>query len=300
MVNNIASWLFSGGSVSIPKRLLAFSDILGLDFESIGQLIYLLYLEGEVVDKDKVGINAAIELSNKELVDFDRENGSVDFSPLFSKLAVFTGISDEKPKTALSTTDILTNLIKKIEKTQGTFLSPKEKLEISQTIERYGWSEALIYESFIYYKKLKDKTYTFSFFVKLANGAGVKNLETLKEYIKTLNYEQTKVREVLRRIGKYNNPTVAQEEMYYKWSREWQFTHDMIILASDKTVGADKPSFIYIDVILADWYDKGIKTKQDLNKYLGHKKNIKTTYRKKPTISNGYKGPERDLSDLEE
>ena len=54
MAKAMLSWMLTGGSVSVPKRLMAFLDILDLSFEQVGQLMYLLYLEGKVDKKEQL------------------------------------------------------------------------------------------------------------------------------------------------------------------------------------------------------------------------------------------------------
>lgn len=134
----------------------------------------------------------------------------------------------------------------------------------------------------------------------MVNGASVKDITQLENYLKTLDYENNKVREILRRLGKYHNPTISQEEMYYKWSKDWQFSHEMIILASDKTINADNPSFGYVDAILNEWYNNNLKSKNEVEafyKEMAAKKKIsKRPSKVKYINTSGY----RDFSDLVE
>lgn len=307
MTKAMLSWMLTGGSVSLPKRLMAFLDILALDFEQVGQLIYLLYLEGKVDQQDKMGLLAVQGLKEKGLILYEETTGEVDFSPLFDQIMALSGTTDEK-KEASSSPAILERLMKRIEKEKGYFLSPRDKYALSEVLAKYKWDEALIYQSFLAYQAHRKDSYQYDFFAKMLYSAGVNTLDGLEQYLKQLNFEKNKVREVLKRIGKYNTPTVAQEELYHHWAKQLGFSHEMIILACDRTINANNPSFGYIKRILEDWYVHEIFSKEDLERYETYKqsantekkttkeKKVQETKNNKFVNSTGY----RDFSDLVE
>ena len=47
---NITAWFFEGGTVSIPSRLLGLMEPLGLNFEDLGKMLYLLYCGTDQID----------------------------------------------------------------------------------------------------------------------------------------------------------------------------------------------------------------------------------------------------------
>lgn len=56
-------------------------------------------------------------------------------------------------------------------------------------------------------------------------------------------------------------PTTAQQKYVGKWTADWKFTQEMLILAYEETLkNAGKASFPYMDKILASWKSKGIDT----------------------------------------
>ncbi len=62
-------------------------------------------------------------------------------------------------------------------------------------------------------------------------------------------------------------PTAKQTTYLRRWSEEWKFSNDMIILAYDEMANhTGKLSFAYIDKVLSNWYKKGIKTTADIEK----------------------------------
>lgn len=62
-------------------------------------------------------------------------------------------------------------------------------------------------------------------------------------------------------------PTTKQVSYLRKWSEEWKFSSDMIILAYEEMANhTGKLSFAYIDKVLASWNKKGFKTAADVEK----------------------------------
>lgn len=62
-------------------------------------------------------------------------------------------------------------------------------------------------------------------------------------------------------------PTTKQVSYLRKWSEEWNFSGDMIILAYEEMANhTGKLSFAYIDKVLASWHKKGFKSAADIEK----------------------------------
>lgn len=271
MKQNLYAWFFEGGIVGVPKRLLGLMEPLGLDFDDLGKIIYLLYSgTSEVKSDDRYAIEAARTLHGKGLINWYTDKESIDFSPMFEKIAASLGESSEKinfnDTNEFSTHQLnYAELIKKLEREQGKFLSLKEKQELESAVQKYNWSYDLLYEIYMFYQKnFRKHTYDFSFFCQMAYGAKVEDSGGLARFIASLETTNTKVQEVLRRLGKYNNPTEKQKEMYLKWTNLWKFSHEMILLAADENMAADNPSFAYTDTVLDNWYKEQIVTVDDV------------------------------------
>lgn len=285
---NMTAWFFEGGVIGLPKNLLGLMEPLGLTFEDIGKIVYLLYCGCDQIDpKDQYAISAAKTLHAKGIVHWTVDEKTVDFSPMFDKISQFLG---EMPvhieQKGFSSEELnYSDLIKRFEREQGHFLTLKEKQEIMEAVQRYNWSYDLIYHIFTFYQKnYRRHSYDFGFFCKMAFTAKVEDTDSSKRFVDNLESSNSRVQEVLRRIGKYNNPTEAQKEMYLKWANLWKFSHEMILQAADDTINANNPSFGYIDAILTGWQEAGIATPKDLKE---HK--IALTTQKNKSAANGNK-----------
>ena len=310
MDNKILNWFLSGGSASVPKRLLAFMEPLRLSFEDLGCILYLFAQEGNVDAKDAMGHIAASTLVKKRLITFNPDTGVIDFTPLFQliggDLRMGVGVTAEKPPNEAAAYEAVASLMKRFEAERTIFLTQKTQQELLEAMLRYGFDENLIFELYSYYLDHSRKSYSFPFLAQQAYSANVSDTESLKQFFKSLNYEMQKVREILRLLGKHNNPTEPQRRMYEKWSREWGFRHEVILMAIDETVGANNPSMKYLDAILTKWHERGAHTADEVHRLLD-----KHTQRAHQSASNysgrGRSGVKyvsskgyRKLSDLEE
>lgn len=60
-------------------------------------------------------------------------------------------------------------------------------------------------------------------------------------------------------------PTIKQTEFIRRWTSEYKFSSDMIILAYEEMANhTTKLSMPYIDKVLANWYSKGFKKPEDI------------------------------------
>ncbi len=305
---NITAWFFEGGTVSIPSRLLGLMEPLGLNFEDLGKILYLLYCgTDQIKSNDHYALEAARTLHAKGLIHWFTDTQTVDFSPMFDKISMNLG---EQPQYLSEENDSYTSsefnyaqLIKKLEQTLGLFLTLRDKQNIQEVVQRYNWSYTLVYEIYkIYYQQYR-KYYDFRFFCQMAYGAQVKDGQSFQKFAESLNSTTYKTTEVLRKLGKKNHPSEPQKELYLKWTAQWKFTHEMVMLAVEDTTGADNPSLKYINKVLEDWQKKGIFTPETLAQE--KQKNEKDyqaakTVKQKPAITQKFKSEDVDLSFLEE
>ena len=141
---NLYAWLFEGGMVGVPKRLLGLMGPLGMNFEDLGKVIYLLYCgETGFEENDEFALEAVRTLEGKKLVRWQRGEGRVDFSPMFERIA--EGLGVERVDKAEETADTdgkrmqYGEFLKRLEREMGKFLTMKEKEEIQRAVQNYEW-----------------------------------------------------------------------------------------------------------------------------------------------------------------
>lgn len=268
----IATWFFEGGAVSIPKKMVGLMEPLGLSFKELGEIVYLLYCENTISKDDKYSRNALKSLKAKNLIEISEEDKNIKytFEPLFEHIEQKLGINDEKDINVYKThlkkekeNDITySELIKMLEKELGRFLTINEKTEIQVVVQAYLWPYNLVKKMFTYHQKTFRRQYPFRFFAQMAFGAKVEDEKSLKEFIENLNYVSYKIVEIKRRLGHRNSYSEIEKEAYLKWTNNWKFSHEMVLLAVEQTLSAKDASFKYLDAILENWNKEGINTRE--------------------------------------
>lgn len=100
---------------------------------------------------------------------------------------------------------------------------------------------------------------------------GTREIDTMDkaaEQISALRKANNVWKEFAKSAGISNpRPTTKQVSYLRKWSEEWKFSSDMIILAYEEMANhTGKLSFAYIDKVLANWHKKGFKSASDIEK----------------------------------
>ncbi len=311
MDTKFLNWFLAGGSVALPKRFLAYMAPLELSFEELGEIVYLLSLEGCVAQSDVYGKTAAADLVKKRLITYNVDSGEVQFTPLFDKMLGQTTAEQESAAQGnpvrQEEVDTLVAVVKRYEKEKGVILSAKVRNDLSEIILRYGWDQNLVYTIYDYYQGHQRQHYNFLSFAQMAHNAGVNDVPSFRNFAESLNYEITKVREVLQLLGKRNMPTEPQRKLYAKWTQEWEFSHELVLMAIDDTTGADNPSMNYLDAILEQWRRMGISRREQVEAYRAKQKNERAQHRPARSAAKkraqtryvSQEGP-RDFSNLEE
>lgn len=100
---------------------------------------------------------------------------------------------------------------------------------------------------------------------------GAREIDTLDkaaEQITVLRNSNSLWKELASYAGITNpRPTMKQAEQLRKWSSEYKFSTDMIMLAYEEMANhTTKFSMGYMDKILANWFSKGFKKPEDVEK----------------------------------
>lgn len=95
----------------------------------------------------------------------------------------------------------------------------------------------------------------------------IKTIEQAEEYI-AVQRERYGIEYQLKKLFELNSALSKQQKDYiHIWTEKLGFDIDMLDEAYQATLnGAGKLSFQYMNKILSDWYDKGIKTREQLAK----------------------------------
>jgi len=145
-------------------------------------------------------------------------------------------------------------------------LTVNEKQKINKWKSDYGMTTDMMTQAFSYSinnRKIKK----FSSIEKVLKDwfdAGVKNLDTMVEYLEKRNDRFSIYSKISRYLGIFRPLDEPSMRIIDKWIDEWKFSMEMIMKCLDKSVNTLNPSFTYFDSIMKSWNEKGFKTVEDL------------------------------------
>ena len=101
--------------------------------------------------------------------------------------------------------------------------------------------------------------------------AGLESSQEVSSYLASRESVNDKIKELFLHLGKKDiSPTPEHQAFYLKWTREWELNHEVLVLACKHCVrkGVDA-SLQSLDNLLEKWVKLGLKTTEDIKKYLG-------------------------------
>ncbi|MBQ9097187.1 MAG: DnaD domain protein [Clostridia bacterium] len=112
---------------------------------------------------------------------------------------------------------------------------------------------------------------------------GIDTLERTEKHIKKMERYNSKLNKVKSALGVCDRAFTPTEEKYIgTWIGQMNMSVELIAYAYDITVvNTGKLSVKYMDKILADWYENGIKTPRQANEYKKARKAVQRTNSKK-------------------
>lgn len=113
--------------------------------------------------------------------------------------------------------------------------------------------------------------------------------------------EYQKVKDIKIKISKklkLNRMLTEYEQVYVdKWVLEYGYEFEIIDMALRRTTGKANPSFEFINTIITDWYNKGLKTTEAVNQYLLTKKSTAKQPAKGPAVPQHGNFKQREYDD---
>jgi DnaD/phage-associated family protein len=279
-----------------------------------GEFIKVYILGLRFMSSGELGISSEIIASNLNLLETDvlnawnywSEEGIINFKKIDnmgnydiefleltpeaegkSNVNILEELSDNKVK----------DLLKSIEKLLGRILSPKEVSLYLSFMKDFDFSPEVIV-LLVEYSISKGKNDS-RYIEKIAmawHDNNIKTLEDAQSYIKFHEDKWINIRKVLTYLGISGNEVMKpQEEMITKWLITYKFPLDVIYKACDICFQRiNKAEFKYIDSILKNWFESGIKSSEDVDI-----KNTNSFKKDKRSPYGDYKQKEYDIKDIE-
>ncbi len=160
-------------------------------------------------------------------------------------------------------------LLKEVQKILGKTMGYEGECTVLMMHDHYGLPIEVIYMLVSYCVEIGKSSYAYM--SKVAKNWGERDIDTVEkasEIIENLNACQSIWNKFTRLTGIQNpKPTAKQGQHLLTWVKEYKFSLDMIYCAYEIMVdNCSKISFKYMDAILKDWYQKGIKNPEEIEK----------------------------------
>lgn len=162
-------------------------------------------------------------------------------------------------------------------------MSPSWYTDIDAWFDKYQFEEDVMYALFQHC--YDHKGLARQYITKVADNWHSKNIKNQFDLDK-YSMEYQKLRDIrlkiMKKIRKQGYLTEYEEAYVEKWVMEFGYNFDIIELALKKTTSTLNPSFEYINKILTEWNEKGLKSKEDIITYEKSKKLVNQTRNAKP------------------
>lgn len=170
---------------------------------------------------------------------------------------------------------------KAIEDINTTFfqgvMSPSWYNDIDLWFKKYGFDEQVMIALFRY---CFERSALHRNYIQTVADAWYKsNIKTWSDL--DLYYEKQEKLNVIKKsiskkLGLSRSLTQYEEAYIEKWIVDFGFSLEVIDIALKKTTSKTNPSFDYIDKLLTDWNDRGLKTVSDVQTFLQNMKKKQT------------------------
>lgn len=146
-----------------------------------------------------------------------------------------------------------------------TLFGDKRKLHGNETVLAYEWVEQLglprevVLMMIQHLVSTRGVQFGFKEAQKLALelcDQHIKSLEAAEQLFSRSEAAWKGTRKVLRRMGKYRDPSLDETDLFIKWTKEWGFAPKAVESACATMTSGD-PSFKYLDKILQGLHERG-------------------------------------------
>lgn len=146
-------------------------------------------------------------------------------------------------------------------------LYPNEKQKVLEWIHNYNMNPDIIEKAFFYgiEKKGKRNINYIGGIIRNWYDQGITNIEAYQEYLRKNDEKYFRYERVMKYLGNVNRiPTESERKVIDKWFQKYGFSMDLVLKGCENSKKTANPSISYIDGILTSWYEKGIKTVDEI------------------------------------
>ena len=252
--------------------------------EAVKLYMYLLYIEANQINIEIETISKEINISLKDVkasLDYLQEKGLI----IMMEEGFYIVDLQEKevmelytPKVTASKEMIEANQKKNnkrekiINDIESMYFAGNRKAEWYKKIilwfEKYNFSnEAMLgIFSHCFSDEVKPIAYVETVVKSMAD-KGVITINDLSKQIVNYDKKSKIIKFVKTELNLHKALTKPQERIVEKWIFDYNYDKEQIKLVIDKTINAQNVGFNYLDKIITEWYQQGLKTAEEILKY---------------------------------
>src|SRR5690606_27876697 len=161
---------------------------------------------------------------------------------------------------------IINNMFNQIDYIMRRQTTPSEKKMILEWIHDYNMNPDVIEKAFFYAVEQKGirKINYVEGIIRNWYDMGLTNIDAVIEHFKESDEKYYRYQKVMKALG-LQERTIKKDEkqLIDKWFEEYKFSMDIVLMGCETDKNA-KPSVKYVNGTLKNWFEKGVKTVEDI------------------------------------
>lgn len=160
----------------------------------------------------------------------------------------------------------ISNMFTEIDSILKRESSPFEKQKILSWITDYNMNPDVIEEAFIYASRdgKKANVNYVGGIIRNWYSAGITTITDVKNFFEENDVRMLEYKQVMQALGSSSNISEHGRLMVDRWRDEYGFSMELILKAFENTTKIQNPNLNYIDKIITDWHQKGVKAIVDI------------------------------------
>ncbi|MDO5714513.1 MAG: DnaD domain protein [Tissierellia bacterium] len=208
------------------------------------------------------------------IVQVQKEEGGED-SIIFhnlKQLYIKNVYQTQKPKVRKSfagsmSDPVVANLLAQVDFYMRKTLPYQQKQDIIQWISDYNMPPQVIEEAFYYTTEMKN-IYNLKYVETVVRNwalEGIRSLEAVEAAYKKNDMRYYRFRKVMKAIGLGNKPFVQGDfDTIQSWFEDLGFSMEIVLEGAKRSMNIANPNVGYINGVMKNWKEKGIKTIEDI------------------------------------
>lgn len=246
--------------------------------------LYMLFLSKYNKEIKIIDLSKKLDLPQKtiqEAVKFWEQEGAItkkNTGFIMNQLQEIELHKLYSPRTSLSSEDLKKSAesqyrAKVIDNINNSFfqgmMSPSWYNDIELWFKKYQFDEEVMFALFQYcYNRSAMHRNYIQTVADAWHKSKVKTFNDLDVY--SANQEKFKIltKSITKKLGLNRGLTQYEEAYIEKWNMDFGYSLDVIEIALKKTTSKSSPNFEYLNTLITNWHDHGLKTADEVQQYL--------------------------------